>query len=107
MGEYIDGWMYSMLAEDYFLTIKGNSISMLVGEIDRKIIADIISETLNDKTISVNDDMHSIANWDSLSHINIILALQEKTGYKFLPLEISHAISVDAIYKIINSKNVI
>ena len=106
LGKYTDGWMYSILAEDYFLEVKKSDKHIPVIKIDRKIIADIISQTLNEKIIDINDGMHSVDNWDSLSHINIILALEKETGFKFSPSDISHATSINALFKILNSKNI-
>ena len=75
-------------------------------EIDREMITNWISEILGEADIDVDDNIHSVSNWDSLNHINIILGIQERTGYLFSPDEIGRATSIDNIYQIIsNSEN--
>ena len=54
--------------------------------------------------IEESDSMHTISSWDSLNHISIILEIEKKVDYKFSPIEISQAISIENIYNIINSK---
>ena len=105
-GKYHDGWTYSILADDYFsITEVGLNKSDFSNKITRDTIAGIISNTLGGVSVGANEDMQSIAQWDSLNHINIIVSLQEKTGAKFTPVDISKAISLEAIYQILNYKH--
>ena len=102
-GKFYDGWTYSILAEDYLnkKIIEAN-LDCFSNVVTMNVITETISETLGGVSVRENDDMQSITQWDSLNHINIIVSLQEKTGAKFAPADISKAISVEAIYKILN-----
>ena len=100
-GCYHDGWEYGILAEDYFASKNGKSGAAKEINIERDMIVTWISEILGDNDIGVDDNIKSVSSWDSLNHINIILGIQEKTGYRFSPEEISEAISIDNIYKIL------
>ena len=102
-GKYYDGWTYSILAEEYFKNeVFDVDVDDSCDAITMEMIAETISETLGGVSVQANDDMQSIIQWDSLNHINIIVSLQEKTGANFAPADISKAISVEAIYKILN-----
>jgi len=105
-GRYHDGWNYSLLADDYFSkTEDGPQQSDFSNGINKEVIARIISKALGGVNVGTDDDIQSIAQWDSLSHINIIVSLQEETGARFTPLEISGATSVEVIFQILSSKD--
>jgi len=103
-GMYFDGWMYSILAKDYYSVRKKQSYRASESEISKEYIAVIVSSALDGISISIDDSMQSVSSWDSFNHIEIILLLQEKTGYKFSPIEISHSTSINSIFKVINKK---
>ena len=65
------------------------------------MIKSTIEDVLGQINIHENDGMDSVSEWDSLSHINIILEIEKNTGYKFSPLNISKATSIKKIYKMI------
>ena len=69
----------------------------------KQMIAEIISDLLEDPDIDVDGNMNSIGKWDSLNHIKIILKIEEKTDYRFSHKEISRATSIDEIHKILSS----
>ena len=105
-GKYHDGWTYSILADDYFSKeVGGVREDDYRDAITLDMIAETISKTLGGVSVGVDDDIQSIAQWDSLSHINIIVSLQEKTGARFTPAEISGATSVEVIFQILSSKH--
>lgn len=104
MGKYHDGWMYSMLAEDYFDSKYFKSSAVIASTVTKEKIAKIVGEALGCSEIGVNGDMSSVANWDSLSHISVILAVEETVGITFVTHEIAQATSVEAICRIINNK---
>ena len=104
-GRHYDGWTYSILADDYFAKYDdGGDVDDFPSEINTDLIAETISKALGGVNVDPSGDMHSIAQWDSLNHINIIVSLQEKTGARFTPAEISGATSVEAIFQILRSK---
>ena len=58
---------------------------------------------LNDVSVGENSDMGSISDWDSLSHIGIILSIEKETGLSLTPKEIAQSTSVENIYNIANN----
>ena len=100
-GNYHDGWKYGILAEDYFTSKKEGSGVAKESKIEKGMIASLVSNILGENDIGVDDSIESVSTWDSLNHITIILGIQEKTGYRFSPEEISEAVSIDNIYKIL------
>ena len=105
-GTYCDAWMYSILAEDYFTKKQqiGNENSKeRITKITKKDIAIIIAKELNDDSIDENSDMGSISNWDSLSHISVILAIEKEIGFSLSSKEIAQSTSVKSIYNIANN----
>ena len=71
--------------------------------ITKKDIAIIIAKELNDDSIDENSDMGSISNWDSLSHISVILAIEKEIGFSLSSKEIAQSTSVKSIYNIANN----
>jgi RimJ/RimL family protein N-acetyltransferase/acyl carrier protein len=106
-GNYFDGWNYSILAEDYFANNKSLVVDLkLGGVLNKEMIARIISMTLGRENIEANAEMDSIAEWDSLTHVTVIAALQEFFGVRFPPAQIVKATSVSAIYDILNDNEI-
>lgn len=78
---------------------------------DRKMTREKIYEELNevfrdvfdDNTIVVNDDTtaNDIEDWDSLEHINLIVAVEKKFGMKFNMGEVTTMKDVGAMVDII------
>jgi [ribosomal protein S5]-alanine N-acetyltransferase len=101
-GTYSDAWMYSILAEDYFTNRQQVENENSKERISKKDISKIIAKELNDGSIDENSDMGTISNWDSLSHISVILAIEKEIGFPFKPKEIAQSTSVENIYNIVN-----
>jgi acyl carrier protein len=57
----------------------------------RETLQQIFRETFDDETLVLRDDMSSgdVANWDSLAHINMIIAVEAAFKIKFAVAEIS------------------
>lgn len=57
----------------------------------RERLQEIFREVFNDPDIAVRDEMTAVDvdDWDSLSHINLIIAVERKLGIKFATAEIS------------------
>ena len=104
--KYYDAVIYGLLSKEYFeqKLIKKQTNDNV--QISKEEIAEIISKTLECKVpINISDSMQTISDWDSLNHIQIIISIEEKTGYKFSPIEISRAVSIEKIQKILFSRN--
>jgi len=57
----------------------------------RDQIRDIFREVFEDPHLALRDDMTAadVDGWDSLAHINLIIALERQMGIKFATAEIS------------------
>lgn len=72
----------------------------------RNEVLKIISQIMNLPIDQLNDDSspETIANWDSLKHMNLILALEEKFAVAFSDDEIVSMLSVKSIVEILSKK---
>jgi acyl carrier protein len=66
----------------------------------------IISQIMNVPIDQLNEDSspETIANWDSLKHMNLIMALEEKFAVAFSDEEIVDMLSVKSIVDILSKK---
>ena len=102
-GNYHNAWGYSQLSEDYFKVKDFKQKELKKEKITVEILTKVISNTLSEPGISIHDDMRSVKKWDSLSHINIILAIEKEIGRTFTSKEIAKSISVKNIFDIIKT----
>ena len=68
----------------------------------RGIAADIFQ--VAPKRITRQASPDTIETWDSLQHLNLILALEQSFGLEFEPEEIERMTSIDAILAILEEK---
>lgn len=68
-----------------------------------KIIA-IMKTVFNTEDINAVTDQNNCEKWDSLHHLNLIVALEAAFDMEFEPEEIAEMKSVEAVKKIIESK---
>jgi acyl carrier protein len=68
----------------------------------QSILADILSIPREDITPYSSPDTIQI--WDSLQHLNFVLALEQAFGLRFLPEEIERLTSVNAVVEVLESK---
>ncbi|MBN2088466.1 acyl carrier protein [candidate division KSB1 bacterium] len=59
---------------------------------------------INENSIPENIEMNKIVNWDSLNHLNLIVALEEKFKVSFEPDEIAEMVNIDKILEMIQRK---
>lgn len=66
----------------------------------------IVSQVMNVPIEKLNDDSSpdTVENWDSLKHMNLILALEEKFAITFLDDEVVEMLSVRKIVEILEKK---
>ena len=66
----------------------------------------ILSQIMNVPIDQLNDNSspETIANWDSLKHMNLILALEEKFAVAFSDEEIIGMLSVKSIVDVLSKK---
>jgi len=57
----------------------------------REQVQDIFREVFDDSALVLNDAMtaEDVDGWDSLAHINLIIALEKRLGIRFATVEIS------------------
>jgi len=74
------------------------TIQLKPEEIEEKIL-EVLAEVLEIKIEKMPKDVtrETIANWDSLGHVRIVLALEEKFGINFDIQEIPNLTSLEAI----------
>lgn len=59
---------------------------------------------INENSIPDNFEINKIVNWDSLTHINLIVSLEEKFKVSFEPDEIAEMVNIDKIVEMIQRK---
>jgi len=98
-NRFIDGLKYSMLKTDY---ISSSKIGFTNKEISIKDLTKLVKEELKEH-IDENSSMLNTSNWDSLSHLGIIVNLSNKHKIELNPIEIADATSIRELYKICNN----
>jgi acyl carrier protein len=66
------------------------------------IVADLFSIPVGQITLETSSD--TIKNWDSLQHLNLVLALEQEFGLQFAPEEIEKLMSVQSIIGLVDLK---
>ncbi|MFN0088637.1 MAG: acyl carrier protein [Blastocatellia bacterium] len=68
----------------------------------QQIIADLFNLPLEKITPGSSPD--TIESWDSLQHLNLVLALEQEFGLQFAPEEIEQMLSVELIVDLLAEK---
>ncbi len=71
----------------------------------RGIFSDIFQVPLADVTAQSSPD--TIPNWDSLQHLNLVLALEQEFHIQFTPEEIEQLLSVELVAALLDEKRVV
>jgi acyl carrier protein len=66
------------------------------------IVADLFSIPVAQVMLETSSD--TIDSWDSLQHLNLVLALEQQFGVQFAPQEIEKLISVQSIVEFVDHK---
>ena len=100
---FYDGWKYAMLHKDY---LEGKSQASVGSSFfTTNDVINVISSVLYEEEITEESTMFNTPSWDSLNHMTIMVALFEKTNFKFSPIQVSNATSVLSITELLNSKS--
>ena len=67
-----------------------------------KIFSDIMNVPVNDLSLTSNSD--NISNWDSLSHVKLIMQVEHQFQLSLLPEEAMEIFSIKDVINIISSK---
>jgi acyl carrier protein len=68
----------------------------------RQIGADIFNVTVDEVTAETSPA--TVASWDSLQHLNLVLALEQAFDVEFAPEEIEQMVSVGQIVSLVEEK---
>ena len=74
-----------------------------MNELDRKIL-EIMNEAFETSNLDVSCSQATCPTWDSLHHLNLIMALEEVFDVEFEPEEIAEMKDFNKIEKILSSK---
>jgi acyl carrier protein len=57
----------------------------------RAVLQDVFRDVFDDPSIELRDDMSAgdVDGWDSISHINLLIAVERKLGIRFATAEMS------------------
>ena len=75
--------------------------ALTLGRVER-LVSDIFQLPL--AQVSPLSTPDTIETWDSLNHLNLVLALEEEFGVQFTPEEIEQLLSVELIAMLITEK---
>ncbi|MGR3177148.1 MAG: acyl carrier protein [Candidatus Anammoxibacter sp.] len=67
-----------------------------------ELVADVVGVPVDD--INAQSSPDNIKSWDSINHLNLMLALEETFQKKISPEEIEQMTSVKHIYRLIKEK---
>jgi acyl carrier protein len=67
-----------------------------------RVLADVFG--LDPGQIRPDSSPETIESWDSVQHLNMIIALEQEFGVRFAPEEIEEALTVQAIAEAIERK---
>lgn len=68
----------------------------------RAMVADLFGLPLEEVRADSSPD--NIETWDSLQHLNLVLALEQEFGMQFTPEEIEQLLSVELIAALVEEK---
>ena len=101
-GEFIDGWKYALLKQDYFLN---NENSINQNNVSLSEIISLVQGVLIDDVIGEHSNIESTNGWDSLSHMQIMIEIHNRFKTQLTPLQISDSTSVIKIFSYLNNNN--
>jgi acyl carrier protein len=68
----------------------------------QRIMADVFSVPV--ERVTLESSSETIESWDSLQHLNLMLALEQEFGLELLPDEIERLVSVHDIATLVSDK---
>jgi len=100
-GKFIDGWRYGMTRSMY--EIQQPSVHKAASGSDRiSSIIRLVASVFPEEDITEKSSMFDTDSWDSLGHMQVIIALKEEMNIKLSPSEIAEATSIELIVSIID-----
>lgn len=83
-------------------TNRGEFVTVTIAQEVRQIVSDIFNVPIDE--VSETSSPNTLSNWDSLQHLNLVLALEQNFGLQLGPDEIEQLLSVGSIIEIVESK---
>jgi len=66
-------------------------------------VCEIASDVLQAE-VTADSSPETIESWDSVQHLNLVLALEEEYGFEFAPEEMDQAKTVGSFARIVSAK---
>ncbi len=70
----------------------------------REIVSDIFQIPI--EQVNLDSSPETIEAWESIQHLNLVLALEQEFGLSFSPEEMATMLSVEAISQLVSEKMV-
>lgn len=70
----------------------------------REIVSDIFQIPI--EQVNLDSSPETIEAWESIQHLNLVLALEQEFGVSFSPEEMATMLSVEAISQLVSEKMV-
>lgn len=68
----------------------------------RRLAADILKQPL--ESIHADSTRDTLPAWDSMAHVNLVLALEQQFDIQFLPEEILEMLSIELVTLLVDEK---
>ena len=65
----------------------------------REIACDVL-----EADVTAESSPETVESWDSVHHLNLVLALEEEYGFQFLPEEMDQAKTVGCLARLVSAK---
>lgn len=103
-GKFVDAWAYSILKNDYLEEKLREAPKKDGQKINAMDVALVLSEVLCEKVLDFDKDMENFGGWDSITHFDIVVSLQDRFSVDFTADEIVRLRSVNRIHEILEQK---
>ena len=100
-GKYIDGWSYGMTRSMYESQKTSVKTVLNVSNTLDSVI-ELIASIFPEEEITKASSMANTGSWDSLGHMQVIIALKEQMSIELSPRHIAEATSIESIVSIID-----
>ncbi len=68
----------------------------------RRIVSDVFE--IPEEQVKADSSPDNVETWDSIHHLNMVLALEQEFGVQFTPEEIEQLLSVELIVALVEEK---
>lgn len=100
-GKFIDGWRYGMTRSMYE-SQQPSADKSVSGSGRISSIVHLVASVFPEEEITEESSMFDTDSWDSLGHMQVIIALKEEMNIELSPSEIAEATSIESIAGIID-----